>query len=615
MCGIVGYVGLKEAQAILMEGLSHLEYRGYDSAGIAVLAPEHGERTTQIRRCAGKLKGLQDLLKQIPVFGHVGIGHTRWATHGKPTEQNAHPHSYQGITIVHNGIVENHAPLRHNLMTHGHVFASETDSEVIAHLIAFYKQQGMSFEDATMQCVNQLRGAFALAVIDEATPDRILTAQMSCPMVIGKGEAEAYVASDVTAFLNYTKDFYVLEEGDIGIVTKEQIYIHNLQGSASKRALQHITWSQHAAQKNGHPHFMHKEIYEQPHVLTDTLRERVDVEEGKIHLDRIPLKKWAHSIDQIAIGACGSAYLAGLLAKSRLEEWAQIPVEVDLASEFRYRSLLIHDRTLFIAISQSGETADTIGALQLAQKHTPLSLAVCNVMGATIPRLCEASLGTLYTRCGPEKSVASTKAFLAQVICMDLIALELGFHRQILSTDLIKEYLHHLALLPKQLLECLKTEQQIAHIAKQYANVEGMLFLGRGPFYPIALEGALKMKELAYIHANGYAAGEMKHGPLALVDGQTPIIALAAKNHTYPKLISNIEEARARGGQIISICTPDCTELIEISNHAIVLPEVDSRFAPLCATVPLQLFAYHMALARGNDVDKPRNLAKSVTVE
>ncbi len=610
MCGIVGYIGDKDAQSVLMEGLARLEYRGYDSAGIATLEGGH----TQLRRAVGKLVNLKARLSDDPCPGHVGIGHTRWATHGGPTERNAHPHHENGVTVVHNGIIENHADLRVELEQKGRAFKSDTDTEIFAHLIAEGREEGLDTEAAMRRALTKVEGAFALAVVDEKDPDRILFAKMASPLVVGFGEGEAFLASDIPAVLAYTRRFSFLEDGDVGVIDKDGVRITTLDGEHVTRPVKTIDWSPVMAEKGGHKHFMHKEIFEQPRAITDTLRGRLEFDEGRVFLDNVS-DEFLRSTKRVCIVACGTSYHSGLVGRYLIEKLAKVPVTVDLASEFRYREPVLEDGTLVIAISQSGETADTLAACKEALARGAGALAISNVIDSAIPRLCDESAGTLYTRAGPEIGVASTKAFVTQLCALHLVALALAQDRGALGRDEIIAEMTALSKVPREVEDLLTGEEQLRALAREFMGANHMLYLGRGTLFPIALEGALKLKEISYIHAEGYAAGEMKHGPIALIDETMPVVVLAARGHGYEKVVSNLEEVRARGGRIIAVCHEDDERLLGLAEGAMPLPRCDERMLPILSTIPLQLFAYHIADLRGTDVDQPRNLAKSVTVE
>jgi glucosamine--fructose-6-phosphate aminotransferase (isomerizing) len=597
MCGIVGYIGDKESAPILVAGLKKLEYRGYDSAGVAVV----GKALTVVR-ATGKLHNLESRVAAEPPLGTVGIGHTRWATHGRPSDENAHPHSYKGVAVVHNGIIENHLALKEALKRQGHTFSSETDSDVFAHLISDQLVSGKGLPDAVRAAVAQVRGAYALAVVAQADPHRIVCTKDASPMVLGFGRGQNFVASDVPALLEYTRDFVFMEEGDLAVLTVDRIELFNGRGEVIHRPLRRIDWTPVMAEKNGHKHFMHKEIWEQPRALADTLRGRVLLSEGDVHFEGWNLSaEKARALSRLQMLACGTSYHAALCGKHMIESIARMPVDVDLASEFRYRDPLIDAHHLAVAISQSGETLDTLAALKEAKARGAPSMTLCNVMGSAMTR--EAEL-TVLTNAGPEIGVASTKAFTTQLVCLYLLAVKLGRLRGTLTV-------------PKLVEETLRCEAKVKEIAKGFVASQDFLFLGRGPMHPVALEGALKLKEISYIHAEGYAGGEMKHGPIALIDDKMPVLVIAPRQPeaTYQKIAGNVEEVRARGGHVIALVNEGDGHVAKIAEEVIEMPVASALLAPIIAVVPLQLFAYHMADMRGSDVDQPRNLAKSVTVE
>ena len=617
MCGIVGYIGDKSAQKIVLEGLTRLEYRGYDSAGVATLAPTDNPKhrwETQVQKKAGKLKNLQIRLKKHPCIGGIGIGHTRWATHGSPSDLNAHPHSVGGLTLVHNGIIENFVALKAQLKAKGCHFESDTDSEVVVHLINDFCRSSSTIEEAFLKSIRRLKGAFSMVLIDEGNPDKLLAAKMATPLVIGKGKGENFVGSDALALLDYTDRFIFLEDGDVAVIKKGSIRVTNFKGDRISRRSQIIKWTGDQAEKDGYPHFMLKEINEQPQAVSDTLGDRITTTKAGIKLDDFHLSKLKH-IKRIVIIACGTSYHAGLLGEYLFEHYLKLPVEVELASEFRYRDPIIDNTTLVIAISQSGETADTLGALNIARDKGAKYLSICNVENSAIPRFCKKGFGTFFTRTGPEISVASTKAFVTQVVMLYMLAQGWAAQSKKISRAEYIKNMRALREIPKTLKSCLNQSKTIKKIAQQYKHSKSMLFLGRGLFYPMALEGALKMKEISYIHAEGFAAGEMKHGPIALLDEHLPVVVLATKGYGYEKVVSNLEEVNARAAQVIAICSEKDSALKKLCAHTITLPNYHKDLLPLMSALPLQLLAYHMAVARGCDVDKPRNLAKSVTVE
>ncbi len=609
MCGIVGYVGMQEAVPILIGGLAKLEYRGYDSAGVAV---QQGEKI-EVRRSVGKLVNLQKSLKEKEIKGVVGIGHTRWATHGKPSEQNAHPHRSNGCVLVHNGIIENYQPLKHQLAAEGYKFVSETDTEVMAHLIDRYLQKGESLAGAVRAATKDVLGSYALAVISEREPGTMVAARSGCPLVIGRTKHESFVASDVMAMLAHTRDVTYLEEGDMAVVTASDVRLTDTEGRAITRKSTKITWDAAAAEKSGFPHFMLKEIHEQPQTILDTMRGRYSYETGEADLPDIGLSpKQFASVGRIWIVACGTSWHAGQVGKYLLEEMVRAPVQVDIGSEFRYRDPLVEKGDLFITISQSGETADTLAAAREAKRKGAHVVSIVNVVGSTLAR---ESDGVLYTHCGPEIGVASTKAFTAQLTALYLLALHLARVRNVMSVADGKAWLDRLVQLPAMVEHVLSREEEIVAIAKRYHKKRNFLFLGRGINYPIALEGALKLKEISYIHAEGYAAGEMKHGPIALIDKDMPVVVLAPKDRLYEKTVSNLMEVKARHAPVIALVAEGERELGKIADAVFTIPDTHPLISPILFTIPLQLLAYHIAVLRGTDVDQPRNLAKSVTVE
>ncbi|MBA2485245.1 MAG: glutamine--fructose-6-phosphate transaminase (isomerizing) [Nitrospira sp.] len=610
MCGIVGYVGHQDAVPILLNGLSKLEYRGYDSAGVAI---QHGAKI-EIRRSVGKLVNLQKSLEQKHIAGMCGIGHTRWATHGKPSEQNAHPHRSESCVLVHNGIIENYVELKQRLIKDGYKFQSETDTEVVAHLIDTHmKKDGLRLADAVRATAKEIRGSYALAVISDREPGLVVAARSGCPLVIGRTADASFVGSDVMAMLSYTRDVTFLEEGDVVEVTARESVFTDLDGRAVKRKKTTVTWDASAAEKSGYPHFMLKEIHEQPQTILDTIRGRYSYESGEADLPDIGLtpKQFAE-VGQIWIVACGTSWHAGLVGKYLFEEMVRTPVQVDIGSEFRYRDPLIEKNDLFITISQSGETADTLAAAREAKQKGARVVSIVNVVGSTLAR---ESDGVLYTHCGPEIGVASTKAFTSQLAALYMLALHLGRVRGVLNMADGKAWLDRLVTLPALVKHVLGREAEIVAIAKRYYKKPDFLFLARGINYPIALEGALKLKEISYIHAEGYAAGEMKHGPIALIDKDMPVVVLAPRDRLYEKTVSNLMEVKARRAPVIAFVAEGERELGKIADAVFTIPDVHPLLSPILFTIPLQLLAYHIAVLRGEDVDQPRNLAKSVTVE
>jgi glucosamine--fructose-6-phosphate aminotransferase (isomerizing) len=624
MCGIVGYVGQQPVVRVIVEGLRSLEYRGYDSAGIAVAGNGDG---LQVRRAEGKLRNLEEAIRIHPLDGTYGIGHTRWATHGRPTEENAHPHrDCSGkVVVVHNGIVENYLQLKKRLLEQGHKFVTETDTEVIAHLIEdvlFKSPNGAppSLEDAVRKTVKQLSGVFALAVISENEPNKIVAARNGPPAVVGLGNNEYFVASDIPAILSHTRDLFFLGDGDVAVITPGGVQLSDFDGRPVQRQVQHITWDPVMAQKGGFKHFMLKEIYEQPRAVRDTTLGRISQDSGRIFLEEMEVTEAEfRNFNKVNIAACGTSWHAALAGKFMLERLARVPVEVDYASEYRYRDPITGLDALTILITQSGETADTIAAQRESKAKGSKTLAICNVVGAMIAR--EAS-GTIYTHAGPEIGVASTKAFTAQLTALFLFAMFLGQKRNTLSTDQSIRLVQELTKIPSKLEALLGHDELCEQLAKRYQRVSDFLFLGRGIHYPIALEGALKLKEISYIHAEGYPAGEMKHGPNALIDENLPVVVIATRDTNdpdsvvrYEKTISNIKEVTARSGKVIAIATEGDTEIAEAADHVLFVPPAPELLSPILEVVPCQLLAYHIAVRRGCDVDQPRNLAKSVTVE
>ena len=610
MCGIIGYVGHRQAAPLLYQGLQRLAYRGYDSAGLAVAGNGNG---IVLRRSAGKLENLDHVLRAEPVQGTVGVGHTRWATHGRPSEENAHPHRAGQVVVIHNGIIENYLELRHELLARGRRFSSETDTEVISHLIDQYIQDGLPFVAATRTALKRLAGSFAIVALCESQPDTIIAAKNATPIVVGLGEGENFIASDIPALLDYTRQVAFLDDGDLAEVSRGGVRFSNFDGQPVERAPRHVSWDALTAQKEGYKHFLLKEIHEQPQAIIDTTRSRIRAEEGHVWLGELEVHGQAlDSIKRVALLACGTAWHACLLGKFFLEELARIPAEVDYGSEFRYRNPPLDADTLVLTVSQSGETADTLAALEGGRVAGATTLTVCNVVDASIPRKADM---VVYTHAGPEISVASTKAFTTQVTALYLLAVYLGRRRGVLDQTTGQRLLEDLVNLPALVQQLLNKERSIEKIAKKYGHADDFLYLGRGVNYPIALEGALKLKELSYIHAEGYPAGEMKHGPIALIDDQLPVVVLLPKDAVYAKTLSNMKEVEARGGRIIALTDAPSPELEDIAWEVVQVPRTHHLLMPIVLTVPLQLLAYHIALYRGTDVDQPRNLAKSVTVE
>ena len=609
MCGIVGYIGEKEVSQILLEGLKRLEYRGYDSAGIAVL----NKSGIEVRRCPGKISSLTSLVECNHVSGTLGIGHTRWATHGRPSEENAHPHKYEGVAVVHNGIIENYLTLKSELKARGHHFSSETDTEILSHLIAENLQAGLKPLEALRKALAKVEGSYALAVLIESHPDILLAARNQSPLILGLGNGEMFVASDAPAILPYTRQVIFLEDGDLVQMTRSQIRIETQSGASLSRPIHTISWDPSQAEKGGYKHFMLKEIFEQPRAVGDTLRGRISTERGEVFLEGLDdRREGLRAIKRIFLVACGTSYHAGLVGRFYFERFCRLPSEVELASELRHRDPVIGPETLMILISQSGETADTILALKEGKAKGCATLAICNVLGSSITRQADY---TFYTHAGPEIGVASTKAFTTQIVALYLVALAFAQDRGLLAPAEINAKLQELLKIPHLMKNCLDLDPLIRAIAQKYFGFRNFLYLGRGINYPLALEGALKLKEISYIHAEGYPAGEMKHGPIALIDREMPVLTLVTHGEGRDKIRSNIEEARARGGRIIALVNEGDQEVAGRAEETITVPRTLEELQPLLNIVPLQLLAYHIAVIRGTDVDQPRNLAKSVTVE
>jgi len=620
MCGIVGYVGNKQVVPLIIDGLRKLEYRGYDSAGIAVV-DENQEM--QIRRAEGKLRNLEETLRQKPIAGSYGIGHTRWATHGRPTEENAHPHRdcTGRVIVVHNGIIENYLQLKEELRRKDHQFVTETDTEIVAHLIEEHLKSGVGFENAVRKSVKQLRGIFALSILTADEPDTIISARLGPPVVIGLGDGEYFVASDIPAILEHTRDVFFLGDGEISVMTKHGVRVTDFDGNKIEPVRQRITWDPIQAEKGGFKHFMLKEIYEQPRAVRETVEGRISLDTGRVFLDdfKTLAEEDFKRFSSIKIAACGTSLHAGLAGKYMIEQLARINVDVDYASEFRYRDPVLDENTLLLVISQSGETADTIAALREGKEHDAKALAICNVQGSMITREAD---GTILTHAGPEIGVASTKAFTSQMIALYLLALYLGQVRGTLSAADSQAHAQQLAALPLKMEQVLNDADQIEELSKQFFRVTDFLYLGRGINFPVALEGALKLKEISYVHAEGYPAGEMKHGPNALIDESLPVLFVNTREEgnraselRYEKTHSNIVEVEAREGIVISVLTKGDSMSSLVSDHVIEIPASSDLLSPILSIIPLQLLAYHIAVRRGCDVDQPRNLAKSVTVE
>jgi glucosamine--fructose-6-phosphate aminotransferase (isomerizing) len=611
MCGIVGYIGrAQDAQQVILDALRRLEYRGYDSAGVAIF--EHGE--ISIRRAVGKLSNLESALRDRPISGRIGIGHTRWATHGKPSERNAHPHKAGSVVVVHNGIMENYRELRAELEANGHTIASDTDTELIAHLIDARLRAGGDLVTAVREACARVVGSYAFGVLSETDPEQIVVAKHGgSPIVLGIGEKQNYIASDIPAILPYTRSMLFLEDGEFAVVSEDAIQVLDKDGRPIDREPRAIQWDPVSAEKGGYDRFMQKEIFEQPRAITDTIGTRVLEAEGDLDLNGIDLSpSRVSALDRIALVACGTAWHACLVGKYMIEQLAGIPCDVDLASEFRYRKPILGKSVLVIPVSQSGETADTLAALREGRRQGSRVLAVCNVRDATIAR---ESHDVLYTHAGPEIGVASTKAFTTQVVALYMLAIRLAVAKGKLGPDARRERLAELMRLPRLVERVLKLDDSVRAIAQKYMHASDFLYLGRGVMVPIAFEGALKLKEISYIHAEGYAAGEMKHGPIALIDEKMPVVVIATKCPTYDKVISNLEQVRARDGMVIAIASEGDDAIAAKANDVIYVPDLGEYLTAVLVTVPLQLLAYHVALLKGTDVDQPRNLAKSVTVE
>ncbi|MCX6545161.1 MAG: glutamine--fructose-6-phosphate transaminase (isomerizing) [Acidobacteria bacterium] len=615
MCGIVGYLGPKPVLPVLIEGLRRLEYRGYDSAGVALVS----DGQVLVRRSAGKLAKLEAVIAAEPVDGDYGFGHTRWATHGRPTEENAHPHRdcTGRLVVVHNGIIENYLELKRELQAQGHRFVTETDTEVVAHLVEREMLPGGTLEEAVRRALQHLRGMYALVLLSADDPDKLVAARNGPPLVVGVGAGECFIASDIPAILNHTRDVVFLGDGEMAVATRAGVTFSAFDGTPLVRPTQRVLWDPIQAEKAGYKHFMLKEIFEQPTAARDTMLGRVSLDSGRVFLSEIHLSDpQLASVRKVVLLACGTSWHAALVGKFLIEELAQLPVDVDYGSEYRYRSPIVDDQTLAVVITQSGETADTLAALREAKRKGARSLAICNVSGSMATR---ESDGTIYTHAGPEIGVASTKAFTAQLVALHLLALNLAQARGSIGPDQARQHIEALLRLPTLIEQALKASAAVEAIARRFQHSHDFLYLGRGIHYPIALEGALKLKEISYIHAEGYPAGEMKHGPIALIDEDLPVVALAPRDHVFEKMLGNIQEVKARGGSIIAITNDSDAGLAEVldpkTDSVIVLPTTHTLLSPVLFVLPLQLLAYHMAVRRGADVDQPRNLAKSVTVE
>jgi glucosamine--fructose-6-phosphate aminotransferase (isomerizing) len=616
MCGIIGYIGPKDVVPVLIEGLRRLEYRGYDSAGVAVVR----DGAIQLRRSAGKLSRLEEVIAQDPLAGEYGVGHTRWATHGRPTEENAHPHRdcTGRIVVVHNGIIENYLDVKRELQGQGHRFVTETDTEVVAHLVEReLAQGGDSLEAAVRRALQHMRGLFALVLLSADEPEKIVAVRNGPPLVVGLGDGEFFVASDIPAILSHTRDVVFLDDEEMAVITRQGVQFADFCGQPVSKATQRVLWDPIRAEKAGYKHFMLKEIFEQPQAVRDTILGRVSLDTGRVFLEEMAISGAdLCGLDKVTIVACGTSWHAGLVGKFLIEELAQLPVEVDYGSEYRYRKPIVDARTLVVVITQSGETADTLAALREARRHGARSIAICNVVGSMATRETD---GTVYTHAGPEIGVASTKAFTSQLVALYLLSLHLGQVRGQLTPEASREHVAALMQLPHVLDQTLKASAPVEAFARRLYTRKDFLYLGRGVNYPIALEGALKLKEISYIHAEGYPAGEMKHGPIALIDEHMPVVALAPRDAVFEKMLGNIQEVKARGGSVVALTTDDDGTLDALLDRAtdfvLPLPVTHPLLTPIVMVVPLQLLAYHIAVRRGCDVDQPRNLAKSVTVE
>ncbi len=614
MCGIIGYIGPKQVVPVLIEGLRRLEYRGYDSAGVAVV--RGGE--IELRRSAGKLSRLEAAIGSEPLEGEYGLGHTRWATHGRPTEENAHPHRdcTGRIVVVHNGIIENYLDLKRQLQREGHAFVTETDTEIVAHLVEQELQED-GLEAAVRRALQQLRGVFAVVLISADDPDKIVAVRNGPPVVVGLGDGEFFVASDIPAILSHTRDVVFLGDEEMAVITRTGVEFTDFSGRPVSKATQRVLWDPVMAERAGYKHFMLKEIFEQPRAARETVLGRVSEEQSRVFLEEVNLDdRTIQSVERLVVLACGTSWHAGLVGKYLFEEIAHLPTDVDYGSEYRYRNPIVDERTLAVIITQSGETADTLAALREARRKGARSIAICNVVGSMATREAD---GTVYTHAGPEIGVASTKAFTSQLVALYLLALYLGQVRGRLSPEQARPHIAALLRLPGLIEQALKCAPQIEEIAARFYSRSDFLYLGRGINYPIALEGALKLKEISYIHAEGYPAGEMKHGPIALIDEMMPVVAIAPHDAVFDKMLGNIQEAKARGGSVIALTTPGDDKLATLldpdRDSILTLPAAHPLLMPLLAVVPLQLLAYDIAVRRGCDVDQPRNLAKSVTVE
>lgn len=613
MCGIVAYIGPREAYPILIKGLQRLEYRGYDSAGVIMMQ----DKSFNLYKKAGKVKNLQQYAEEHDILGNIGIGHTRWATHGVPNDVNAHPHlSHSGrFAIVHNGIIENYSSLKEQLKKRGYTFVSDTDTEVLINLIEeIQKQENVALEDAVRIALNEVIGAYAIVVLDREDDNTLIAARKGSPLVVGVGKGEFFVASDASPIIEYTKNVVYLDDQEYVVVTRDgKMQVKTLGNIEKTPFIEELEMDLEAIEKGGFDHFMLKEIYEQPKVIADAVRGRMSAEEGWIKLGGIT--EYINRINQakrFIITACGTSYHAGLLGEYLIEELARVPVEVEYASEFRYRNPIITENDVVLAISQSGETADTLAAIEIAKERQALIYGICNVIGSSIARATHAGS---YTHAGPEIGVASTKAFSTQVVILTLLSLQIAQHKGTISTSYLRQVLYELKNIPEKIKQTLKLDGQIQEIAARFKDATNFLYLGRGVNFPVALEGALKLKEISYIHAEGYPAAEMKHGPIALIDEDMPVVVLATNASAHDKIVSNIQEVKARNGKVIAVVNEGDTEITALADYTIAIPETEEILSPLLTVVPLQLLSYHIALMRGTNVDQPRNLAKSVTVE
>lgn len=611
MCGIVGYIGFRDAWPVVIKGLHRLEYRGYDSAGVALI-----DRKLKLFKKAGKVSDLEKSVEAENLNGKIGMGHTRWATHGEPSDRNSHPHTSSNgkLAIIHNGIIENYSSLKETLISKGHLFKSDTDTEVLIHLIEDIQEEtGLDLREAVRVALSRVIGAYAIVIMNNDDPDELIAARKGSPMVLGVGDHEYFIASDASPIIEYTKNVIYLNDNEIAYIRRDDLVIKSIDNVIQIPYIQELELKLEMLEKGGFDHFMLKEIYEQPRSVKDCMRGRIYPEQGLVQLGGI--KEYAEklkNVDRIIVVACGTSWHAGLVGEYLIEECARIPVEVEYASEFRYRNPIISEKDIVIAISQSGETADTMAAIELAKEKGATIFGICNVVGASIPRLTHAGV---YTHAGPEIGVASTKAFTAQVTVLTLMALYMAQQRGIITRSRLIDLLTELDNIPLLIEKCLQSNDEIKLISEQFKDARNFIFLGRGSGFPVALEGALKLKEISYIHAEGYPAAEMKHGPIALIDEEMPVVFIATKNSSYEKVISNIQEVKARKGKVIAIVTEGDMVVRNMADFAIEIPDADEIFLPLLATIPLQLLSYHIAVLRGCNVDQPRNLAKSVTVE